>query len=217
VLRPRAAALLAALACTLACQVETGAQPPPSPSPFPRVAATDVALQPQDIPAAVPRCAISGPMAAYLAELKVSNPDLYSRLAQAWKDWQAAGARDGAVVVYAEPAACASELGADSSSRAAASLVLVFRDDAAAERAWLDGILGLKPPPPDQRLAGLARGAATGLGDDSWTFRTTTGGRAVFIACWREGPLAILLTTRGLSARESESAAAAVFARGRLN
>jgi len=178
----RFAAWIAAIVLLSACQNETHAVFSPVPSPSPHVAPTAAILQSADVPATVNPCLGSGPLDVYLSALANSDAALATRLGADWDELLSHGARAGAISVFAAgPSACKAELGATTSVKSVASIVIQFDDEGQADRAWQAGVFGFVPPAAGQLLPGLTRGAGTGLGLSSFTYDRPS----VRLACWR--------------------------------
>jgi len=203
--------LVVALVMLLAaCQLASTPLSAPIASPAPHTPATAAALQPADVPAGLASCPGSGPLATYLADIKTSNPALAQKLAAQWAALKKAGSQDAAIILYAaDPGSCAAELAATGNGKSAASVVVAFRDEGEADRAWEAGILGFAPPAPGEVPPGMARGKATGLGDSSWTYRNAP----VLLACWRKSVFVALVVVTNLDDTAFVTATGAVDAR----
>ncbi len=178
----RFAAWIAAIVLLGACQNETHAVFSPVPSPSPHAAPTAAILQSADVPATVNPCLGSGPLDVYLSVLANSDAAVATRLGADWDELLSHGARAGAISVFAaNPSACKAELGATTSVKSVASIVIQFDDEGQADRAWQAGVFGFVPPAADQLLPGLTRGTGTGLGLSSFTYDRPS----VRLACWR--------------------------------
>ena len=188
------------------------ASPPasPQPSPTPRTPVTSIVLQDSEVPSGLPRCAESGPIAVYIADLKGANIAAGTRVAQQWSDLQKAGAVDAAVSIFAADASsCTAELGVAANVKSAASLVIAFGDSGQADRAWQAGILGFAPPAPSEQPPGVTRGVSTGLGDSSWIYAQAP----VQMAVWRKNVFVAVVVFTNLDAASFKAGAAAVNAR----
>ena len=178
----RFAARIAAIVLLSACQNEIHAVFSPVPSPSPHAPPTAAILQSADVPATVNPCLGSGPLDVYLSVLANSDAALATRLGADWDELLSHGARAGAISVFAaSPSACKAELGATTSVKSVASIVIQFDDEGQADRAWQDGVFGFVPPAAGQLLPGLTRGTGTGLGLSSFTYDRPS----VRLACWR--------------------------------
>jgi hypothetical protein len=203
--------IVVALVTLLAgCQVTSAPVATPIPSPTPHTPVAAAALQGSDVPADLQPCPASGPIATYLTTIKASNPTLAQKLSVQWEALKKSGARDAAITLFAAvPTACAAELASTGTVRSAASVVVMFGDEGQADRAWQAGILGFSPPAPGELPPGVIRGAGTGLGDASWTYRNSP----VLLASWRKSVFAALLVVTNLDDTAFKAAAAAVDAR----
>ena len=205
----RSIAILALVAVVAACQ-NTASPTKPSPSPLTHNTALTAALQPSEIPQSLSKCPGSGPIAAYIAALQLSNVALATRISDQWQQLRAKGAIDAAISLFVyDPSACTAELAATSTTKSVASFVAVFADEGQAERAWGAGILGFTTPAPDQLAPGLLRGTGTGLGPSSWTYTSTE----VRLACWRRSVFLSLVVLTNLDSAAFKAVTAAIDAR----
>jgi hypothetical protein len=203
----RFAAVLLALAVLAACQNQTQAVATPSPSPTPRTAPTAAILQSSDVPATLAPCEGSGPIDLYVDVLALKNEQAANRLGTYWTRILAEGAGAGAISVFVSDAAgCAAELGAATNTKALTSAVVEFAEPGQALRTWEDGLFGFTPPAPGQLASGMARGAGTGLGDDSFTYVRPD----VRLAAWRRSVYVALVIATNEDAATFAAATAAV-------
>ena len=205
--------LLAAVALVVSmagCQSAAVATPPPTPVAAVHAIVAQTVLQPTDIPAGLLPCASSGAIGAYIAAVKSPDPGVAATIASRWAALQAQGATQAEISLFAaNPTACTAELGATSAVKSAASLVISFTDEGAADRAWQRGVLGFAPPSPGEAPPGIVRGAATGLGASSWTYDRGP----VKLACWRKSVFVAVIVFANLDLASFKAAAAAVDAR----
>src|SRR5690348_5409054 len=111
------------------CQNETHPVFSPSPSPSPRTAPADAVLQSGDVPTGLEKCAISGSLDGYISAIELADLKLAARWSAQWAQLRSAGARAGAISIFAaDTSACTAELGAVPSVKAMASLVIQFAD-----------------------------------------------------------------------------------------
>lgn len=203
-------AAITGLVLLVSCQNETHAVFSPAPSPSPHKAATAAILQPNEIPPGLSICLGSGPIDVYLETLISSNAAIAQKVAAEWDAVVNAGATSGAVSIYASAApACSSELGITTGTKAAASIVARFADEAQADRAWQAGMFGFVPPKPGEIAPGVTQGAATGLGLSSFTFVRGS----VRLACWHRSVFVALVVLSNLDPAAFMAATAAVDAR----
>ena len=162
-----------------------------------------------DVPTGLVACSSSGALEAYIEGLMTSDPALSARMSSEWLDLKSLGALDGAVALFTnDPSACTAELASAPKVKSAASVVIVFGSEAAADRAWQAGVFGFVPPAADQVSAGIRRGTATGLGASSWTYDRSP----VRLACWRRSVFVALVVLDNLDAAAFKSTTAAVDA-----
>ena len=194
----------------VACQNETHAVFSPAPSPTPHTAPTVAILQPADVPSRASVCLGSGPIDVYLSVIATSAPDVSTKDAEYWTNLRAQGAIAGAIAVYAsDPTACRAELGATTGVSSITSLVVQFRDEGAADRAWQSGVFGFAPPAAGEVINGMARGTTTGLGLSSFVY----GHPPVGLACWRRSVFVALVVASNMDANTFMVATAAIDAR----
>jgi hypothetical protein len=131
-------------------------------------------------------------MDGYLRTLQRSSVPAHDELLAAWRDLQRRGGVEAAVAVYAaQPAACASRLGAGDGA-SVTTLVVRFRDDGAASAAYQQGVLGFTTPSEDAAVPNMMRGAATGIGRNAWVLQRTAQGRALVVGLWERNAVLVL-------------------------
>src|SRR5207237_10247774 len=125
---------MALLLLLSSCQNEPHAGFSPAPTPSPHAAPSVAILQSADVPATLNPCLGSGPLDVYLSVLSNSDEALGTRLSAEWDLLLSHGARAGAISVFvANPAACKAELGAMTTVRSVASLVIKLDDEGQAD------------------------------------------------------------------------------------
>jgi hypothetical protein len=202
--------VLTVVVLAVSCQNETHPVFSPVPSPTPHTAPTAAILQPADLPGGMTVCLGSGPIDVYLATLATQNPTLALRVSSQWDQLRSAGAKSGAISVYAAAtSACAAELGVTANVKAAASLVAIFPDSGQADMAWQSGVFGFTPPPPGEVAPGVTRGSGTGLGISSFTYVHSP----VRLACWHRSVFVALVVLSNLDPTALTAATAALDAR----
>jgi hypothetical protein len=205
----RLISILALYVVLAGCQ-NTPARPAPSPSPSPHNTAAAAVLQSGELPQGLTKCAGSGPITGYIANLQASDAALAARMTDQWQQLRARGAVDAAISLFAaDPSACTAELAATTKIKSVASFVAVFADEGQAERAWGSGVLGFVTPAPDQLAPGLLRGSGTGLGPSSWAYASGQ----VRLACWRRSVFLSLVVLSNLDATAFKAVTAAIDAR----
>ncbi len=206
----RQTAVLALVVTMAACQISSGAAPTPIPSPSPHKPAASAVLQSADVPSSLTPCPASGDIDGYVNALKSSDGALATRVGAQWQALRSAGAQEAAISLFAsDQSACTKELAAAGSAQAAASVVIAFGDEGQADRAWLSGVFGFAPPAPGEAPPGVMRGAETGLGLSSWTYRRSP----VMLAAWRRTIFVALVVLTNLDGTVFMAAASAVDAR----
>lgn len=181
-LRLMAAVGTAAGLALVACQGATAPSIPPA----------QIGLQRGDVPAGLVRCPSSGDIGTYLHTPKPNHEPAHDEVLAAWQDLQHHGATKAALTVYAaEQPACAARLGAGDGANVS-SLVVVFRDDSSAAAAYRRGVLGFPTPSDDAEVDGMDRGAATGIGQNSWVLQRTVDGRNVIVGLWERNAVLVL-------------------------
>lgn len=188
----------------LGCDL-TGSAPLPDPAA--------ISLQPPDLPTDFQRCAASGEVTGYLRFVGRSNQAARDEMVSSWKDLQREGAAAAAVTVYAQqPAACGDRLGAGVGA-SVATVVVRFRDDGAASAAYQRGMLGFTTPSPDEEVAGMSQGVATGLGRNAWVLERSVSGRSLIVGLWQRGLIVVLLIAVDADPLHAKQAMAAVESR----
>ena len=202
---------VAALVLLLAgCQNETHPVFSPSPNPTPRTAPAAAVLQPNEVPPGLTKCPASGSLDTYISAVELDDLRLAAQWSAQWAELRSRGARAGAISIYVDdPTACGDELGATTSTKAIASMVMQFVSVAQAERAWQAGVFGFTPPAPAQLQAGVVRGTATGLGPSSFTYTRPS----VRLACWRHSVYVALVVASNIDQGPFQSATASIDAR----
>ena len=194
----------------MACQSAAVVAPPPTPVAAVHPAIAQTTLQQTDVPKGLAACADSGTLGVYIAAVKAANPSTGSSIGTQWKALQGRGAQQGEITLFAaDPSACTAELGAHATVKSAASLVVAFADEGQADRAWQAGVFGFTPPVRGSAPPGITRGAATGLGDSSFTFVQGP----VQLAVWRKSVFVAIVVFANLDAAPFKAATAAVDAR----
>ena len=174
-----------ALLSMLSCNVPNASAPPP-PDP------TAISLQPGDLPADFQRCLASGDIGRYLQFLQRSSTAARDEMASGWRELQLNGASGGAVTVLAQQqAACSARLGTGAGP-SVTTVVVRFRDEGAAVAAYERGMWGFATPSADADVAGMARGAATGIGRNAWVLERSVSGRSLLVGLWQRHLIAVL-------------------------
>jgi len=203
-------AAVALVVSTAACQSAAVATSSPTPVAAVHAIVAQTVLQQTDIPAGLAPCASSGSFGAYIAAVKSADPALAATIASQWKALQKQGAGEAQISLFAaNPSACTAELGATGTVKSAASLVVAFADEGAADRAWHQGVLGFAPPAPGEAPPGIVRGVGTGLGASSWSYDRGP----VRLACWRKSVFVAVVVFTNLDPASFKAATAAVDAR----
>jgi len=201
----RAAALAGALAwlALVACEVTGAATVPPA----------QIGLQQGDLPPTLARCSTSGNIGAFLGSPKPNHQPAHDELLTAWQDLQRHGATQAAVTVYAtRQPACGARLGTGD-GESVTSLVVEFHDDAAAAAEYQRGVLGFTTPNADAEVAGMNRGAATGLGRNAWVLQRSVEGRALTVGLWERDAVLVLLVAVDADPLNTQRALSAVDGR----
>jgi len=158
----------------------------------PTVSPAQIGLQHGDLPSELARCPASGDIGGYLRSPQPSSRPAHDELQSAWQDLQRHGATQAAVTVYAaQSAACTARLGTGE-GMSVSSLVVEFRDDAAAAAAYQRGVLGFTTPSEDAEVPGMDRGAATGVGRNSWVLQRSVQGRVLIVGLWERNAVLVL-------------------------
>lgn len=167
------AGAVAWLAVFAACQVPGTPPVPPS----------KIVLQHGDLPGALQRCPASGDIDSYLEHLGAVPAQ--TELQAAWQELRRQGAEEAAAAVYAaQTTACSARLGTGDGTNVS-SIVVRFRDGGGAAAAYQRGMLGFTTPSEDAEVSGMTRGAATGIGQNSWVLERSAQGRSLIVGLWQ--------------------------------
>ena len=180
----RAAAVASALAwlALVACEGAGAPSVPPA----------QIGLQRGVVAPTLVRCPASGDIGAFLHSPKPNQQPAHDELLSAWQDLQHHGAAKAAVTVYAaQPPACAARLGTGD-GETVTSLVVEFHNDGAAAATYERGVLGFTTPHQDAEVAGMDRGAATGIGRNSWVLQRSVDGRSLIVGLWERNAVLVL-------------------------
>jgi len=113
-------------------------------------------------------------------------------MASGWRELQLNGASGGAVTVLAQQqVACGARLGTGAGP-SVTTVVVRFRDEGAAVAAYERGMWGFATPNADADVAGMARGAATGIGRNAWVLERSVSGRSLLVGLWQRHLIAVL-------------------------
>jgi len=194
-----ALALLSLLSCNTT-------SPPAAPPPDPAA----ISLQPGDLPDDFQRCPASGDIKRYLQFLERTSAAGRDELASGWRDLQLNGAAGAAVAVLVQQqAACGARLGTGAGP-SATTVVVRFRDEGAATAAYQRGMLGFATPNEDQEVAGVVRGAATGVGRNAWVVERSDNGHSLLVGLWQRHVIAVLFVAIDSDPLHTKQAIAAV-------
>ena len=195
-----------ALLSVLSCNV-TSAPAPRQPDP------TVISLQTGDLPADFQRCPASGDIGRYLQFLQGTSTAARDELASGWRALQLNGASRAAVTVLAQQqAACGARLGTGAGP-SVTTLVVRFRDEGAAASAYEHGMWGFATPSAEAEVAGMARGAATGIGRNAWVLERSVNGRSLLVGLWQRHLIAVLLVAVDSDPLQTKQAIATVDGR----
>jgi len=135
-------AIAVALLMVMAC----GSATPGAPQ-GPTVAS--VAVQPNDLPSGMHKCALSGDIDTFLNKVKTTSPATYTSTKAEWDAAKKQGATAAEIVFYADSTANCNAVGSSTSQISSATyklvvnFVLQFKDEASAAKGYTTaGILG---------------------------------------------------------------------------
>jgi hypothetical protein len=160
------------------------------------------------------KCSTSGNMDATLAELKKTDPSNYESTEKEWAKLKSEGATDAYFAIYASDTATCGKLSAGTNkagTKILGSLVVEFKDTAAATTGYDGGAFGIDPKTTTG--TGSKTGNATGLGPNSVSGYFSGTGFEFFIALWQRDKWLSYLLTEGYNEAESTGLAKVVDAR----
>ncbi len=171
-----------------------------------------VGLQQSDLPSALSRCDVSGPIERYLQLLQASGSPSYEITQQQWSALRANGASVASVQSFAaNPEDCQARL-AERKGPSAISFAIRFRTPAGAVAAFREPFLTLRPA-PGMVLPGLVQGEATGLGPNSWIYDQTNQKPSIIASYWAVRAFAVFLFAEQIPSDDARRAATGMNSR----
>lgn len=188
-----------------------------------------VAIQPSDLPASFRKCSFSGDADTYLANAKRLNVDTYNSVLKTWNQLKLAGASDAYFATYGNNrSACDTvfrgrgrpigDVMEHTREQVRAhpvvawSIVVQFRDEAAARSAYESNIFGQENLKGQQGIA-VAEGEASGLGPNSVVAASVDATIPQRQAIWQKGSLTVFSGSANLPLDESRKMTAAIHGR----
>ena len=175
--------------------------------------AQDAALQPSEAKG-LTKCPTSGNMDATLAELKKTDPTNYDSTNKEWTKLKAEGATDAYFAIYASDTATCGKLSVGTNkpgTKILGSLVVEFKDTAAATAGYNGGAFGIDPK--TSAGSGGKTGNATGVGPNSVSGYFSGTGFEFYIALWQRDKWLSYLLTEGFTEPDSSALAKIVDSR----
>ena len=202
----RAWAAALAVAGALACSMP-GAPGPGGAAATPR----SVALQGGDVSAGLQRCRESGDIPSFLDAARSRSPETFKQIDDEWNRLRAEGVDRGQVEVYTDEAGQCTALlqAAGGTAKVLINFVVSFKDQAAAERAYKNGLLGIRPESTGQQ-SGVQQGPATGLTQNSLLYNQNLGGQSLYLAIWQNRLFDVFLFAINLPVADARRAASNV-------
>ena len=160
-----------------------------------------VSLQQSDLPSGLQNC---GNETGDVAKSKDTETQAE------WKKQSSAGAKSGYQSIYANSSSECAQLAKSTASppknaKLAGSIVLQYKDDATALKAYNSGVFGMKPT--DVSGQGATTGTATGLGANSIWLSASFGGQSIAISVWEHKAFVALFVAFNLADTDAKKAA----------
>ena len=185
----------------------------------------EVAIQADDLPERFERCPFSGDMDSYLGYLRGINIALYRANLANWNELKRAGATEGYATYFGDSEEACDSVGrpepadaarpaADPRPATAWSVVIRFKDPAAAAEAYASDIFGHSTL---KRQVGmqLVEGTTTGLGPNSILGTIVVSGVPLHKAVWQRGGFDVLAASENLSSADFDRMTTAIDSRMR--
>lgn len=154
--------------------------------------ASNVSVQPGDLPTGMVRCDLSGDIDTYLNNIKTKDPATYTSTKNQWEAAQAKGATEAHVVFYtgsAEDCASVESKVATISSatyKLVVNFVIEFKDEATAANGYMnEKIFDFDRATLKADGAPVVEGTETGLGPNSVVLSAPIASQSFFIAVWQ--------------------------------
>jgi len=190
-------------------------------SPTPIVAtASNVSVQPADLPAGMVRCDLSGDIDSYLNNIKAKDPATYTSTKNQWEAAQAKGATEAQVVFYTDSAPNCTSVESKVSNISSAAYKLVvnfviqFKDEATAATGYTsEKIFGIDRTALGANGAPVVEGTKTGLGPNSIVLSVPIASQSFYIAVWQSKAFMVILGIINLDSATGQKVADAEYKR----
>ena len=199
--------VLAALVVVTACNQSSAAAV---------IGVADVAVHSGDLPKGVQKCSASGDIDSFLNAVKSKDPSTYASTKSEWDNAKSHGATSAEVVFYTDSKAhCDSITNSQNSELAAAAypivinFVIKFKDQASAEQGYkTESIFGFSETTiSSTAAAGVVKGTATGLGQNSITLLIAIANQSFFVAVWQNKTFMVILAVINIDTAQSKKIA----------
>ena len=158
--------------------------------------ASNVAVQPSDLPSDMKKCDLSGDIDSFLKKDKTKD----SPYKKQWEDAKKAGATGAYVAFYTDSAAHCASVESNSGDVSSASYKLVvnfvvqFKDEASAAKGYTsDKILGFSTASLKSGGAPVVEGTKTGLTANSIVLSIAVSNQSFYIAVWQDKAFMVIL------------------------
>jgi hypothetical protein len=182
--------------------------------------ASNVSVQPADLPAGMVRCDLSGDIDTYLTNIQTKDPATYTSTKNQWEAAQAKGATEAQVVFYTDSAANCASVESKVSNISSATYKLVvnfviqFKDEATAATDYTnEKIFGIDRTALGANGAPVIEGTKTGLGPNSIVLSVPIASQSFYIAVWQAKAFMVILGIINLDSATGQKVADAEFKR----
>ena len=158
--------------------------------------ASNVAVQPSDLPSDMKKCDLSGDIDSFLKKDKTKD----SPYKKQWEDAKKAGATGAYAAFYTDSAAHCASVESNSGDVSSASYKLVvnfvvqFKDEASAAKGYTsDKILGFSTASLKSGGAPVVEGTKTGLTANSIVLSIAVSNQSFYIAVWQNKAFMVIL------------------------
>jgi hypothetical protein len=182
--------------------------------------ATNVAVQPGDVPSGMHKCDLSGDMNSYLKKIQAKDPSTYSTTKAQWDAAQKDGATGAEAVFYTDSTEHCAALANNGTQIGTATYKLVvnfvfqFKDQASAENGYKnDSIFGFSAASLKSMQIPAVEGAPTGLGSNSIVVSAAIANQSFYVAVWQKKQFMVILGNVNVDTAADKKMALAVDGR----
>jgi hypothetical protein len=184
-------------------------------SPAQGPTAGTVAVQPQDVPAGMVKCDLSGSIDSFLDQERTADPSTYQSTKGEWDDARSKGANSAYVAIYADSKAHCDAIKSSGPDVGAATYKLVinfviqFKDEASAAKAYTsEKIFNISAA--DLKGSGgtnAVEGSNTGLSAHSIVLATPIANQSYYIAVWQNKAFMVILAVLNVESASAKKVA----------